>query len=284
MPESRPIKPEQAEKWRLQREANRKPGGHIDQGVDTSKFTPLRLTSAALAESRANIARLYLHGKKIDEIARALNLTKTIVIRDLDYIRRVWMMSAIIDLDEAKSRELARLDELEATAWDAWQRSKTDKRSISRTTKDVPVRGGDDDTDYAQQVEKRYTRDQRTGNVLYLEMVMKCIERRCKILGLDAPERSEMAMALTSAQRTQVEFVNRVIGSPGAVRAAHQLIALSLPSDESALDAGRPGGDNERGSVEAGSTLAATVDALVRVSGGSDSWPDSGDATEARQE
>lgn len=291
MPLGEPPKPDRAKKWADMRAKNsadaaerakaegRKPGGTINHD-DLAIYSPKRKNPYDMAVSRARVARMYLQGKSIHEIGKIEGVSAATINRDLSIIKMAWMASALLDLDARKAQELARLDELEATSWDAWQRSKADKRSISRKTSNTVG----DEGEALKDEERRYSREQRTGNVLYLEMVMKCIERRCKILGLDAPERSQMELALTSAQRHQVEFVDRVIGNPEAVRHAHTILALTSPVSESAPYAGRPGGDAERGPLDPGEALASTVDALMRTGGWEDQGPDSGNAPEAWQE
>ena len=50
---------------------------------------------------------------------------------DLARIREQWRAAAVRDIDELQAHELAKIDQLEVTYWQAWQRSLED--STTRT-------------------------------------------------------------------------------------------------------------------------------------------------------
>lgn len=119
---------------------------------------------------QAEVARLYLQGKTQLHIAQQLGVSRQQVGYDLVVIRKAWLKSQIRDFDAAKSKELARLDLLEATHWDAFERS---LRDGGRTIEKTSERG-----DTTEKVS--YCRD---GNPKFLEGISKCIETRARILG-----------------------------------------------------------------------------------------------------
>ena len=86
--------------------------------------------------------------------ARELGCCQANVSKHLKAIRWVWQESAQQDFGARKSKELARQDEVERGAWDAWTRSKR----------------------------------KSDGNPKFLQVVLGCIAKRCKILGLDSPK------------------------------------------------------------------------------------------------
>jgi hypothetical protein len=129
------------------------------------------------------IAALYLKGKRQTDIASELGIVQSQVSYDLKEIHKRWRESALVDMNEAKHRELAKIDELERTYWDAWQRSCGEK------TKTKTEKVGREGATKAS-VEK----DQMLGNPAYLTGVQWCIERRCKIFGIDAPDKLDVRM------------------------------------------------------------------------------------------
>lgn len=129
------------------------------------------------------IARLYLHGKTQEEIGAEVNLDQGQVCRDLAVIRGRWQKSAVMDMNEAKNRELGRIDELERTYWQAWQDSKQPKET---TNTEKSTRGE------AATAKASIRKEERDGNPAYLAGVMSCIERRCRLLGIDAPTKTEL--------------------------------------------------------------------------------------------
>lgn len=120
---------------------------------------------------------LYLKGKTQQEIADELNVSREQIKYDLKVIQERWRNDTTINLDEAKQRELSRIDELERTYWQAWERS-LDERTKTRTEK----YSGEDGKGKAS-IEK----ETLLGLPAYLTGIQWCISERCKILGLYAP-------------------------------------------------------------------------------------------------
>jgi hypothetical protein len=111
------------------------------------------------------------------------------ISHELGIIRKQWMESAIRDFDEAKGRELDRIDHLEREAWDGWERSKRHRLvSVSGIEEKSTGSGADDrpaaPTETRTREETRKT--DQVGDPRFLEKVAWCIEQRCKILGLHA--------------------------------------------------------------------------------------------------
>lgn len=133
--------------------------------------------SAFLAqERRQKIASLYLQGKYQSEIAREVGVTQQQVSYDLKALRAAWLQSSLRDFDAAKSEELRRVDEIERQYWRGWERSQqpravtvTEQMQGAKASRKASVR-----------------REDQTGDPRFLDGVLKCIERRCSILGLDA--------------------------------------------------------------------------------------------------
>lgn len=131
-------------------------------------------SAAQIARDRVIIARMYLQQSTQMEIAQKLELDQATISRDLQDIQEEWRKSTLIDMNEAKQRELARIDQLEREAWDAWQRSIGEKVEKTKKIKE-------DGTD-----ETVRTYDE-AGDPRYLSVIAECIEKRMKILGLNAP-------------------------------------------------------------------------------------------------
>ena len=144
-----------------------------------------------IEENRAEIASLYLRQLPLETIAEKIGIERTIVRDDLTVIRKRWQDSAVRDLDAAKDRELVKVDNLEREYWDAWQRSKESRETSLTETTDHPgpVPTGDAPADTPVIVRRgskvSLRRESTTGEAVYLHGVAWCIERRCKLLGLD---------------------------------------------------------------------------------------------------
>jgi predicted transcriptional regulator len=141
--------------------------------------TRITYNKNAIASRRQKVAEMYLSGSYQSSIADKLGIDQATVSRDLAELRKEWLERSINHVDQKKAIELAKLDRLEVTYWEAWERSKQNARTvIKRHTPD------------GNSTERKI--EQKVGNPTFLEGVLKCIDRRCQLLGLDAPKRTEM--------------------------------------------------------------------------------------------
>ena len=124
---------------------------------------------------------MYLKGCGLEEIAALRGVSRITIHNDLKFIQKQWQDEAVRDFDQLKGRELARVDKLENEYWTAWERSQKPLKAVSQSKGTV---GKDKFTKETKRLE------QRVGDPRYLDGVYKCIERRCRLLGLDAPFRA----------------------------------------------------------------------------------------------
>lgn len=149
-------------------------------------------TQVQIEQDRAHIARLYLQGWTQAAIGAHLDMTQQMVSYDLLRVQEAWRESALVDINEAKARELARIDELERTYWIEWEASREDWTATM--TKAVDVSG-------TTRKEATKRTEQRLGDPRYLSGVQWCIERRCAIMGIDAPKKAEIGGAVNLTAR-----------------------------------------------------------------------------------
>ena len=126
---------------------------------------------------------MYLKGKTQTEIGQEVGLSQPQVSYDLADIQRRWREDTTINLDEAKQRELSRIDELERTYWQAWEKSCNERTKTS--TEKVSGDNG--------RAKASVQKEEMLGNPAYLAGVMNCIQERSKILGIYAPEKQEIS-------------------------------------------------------------------------------------------
>lgn len=141
---------------------------------------------AEVARDRRNISKLYLRGKVQHEIAKELGISQATVSRDLKVIQEDWVKESAQALDQRKAIELAKVDALELEYWEAWKRSQQD--AVSEVSEMSTDSGG-------QKIKKQKKVDGQVGDPRYLAGVMQCIDRRCQILGIDAPKKIDATTA-----------------------------------------------------------------------------------------
>jgi hypothetical protein len=139
-------------------------------------------------DRRQKVAALYLQGKTQWDIARLVNVSQGTVSNDLAAIREDWLASALRDFDSKKAEELAKLDRLEAEAWEAWQRSKEDAETVRKKSEQVRTSEGrgknQRSTLVPVKVVMELTKKGQAGDPRFLEQVRWCVETRLKLMGL----------------------------------------------------------------------------------------------------
>lgn len=137
------------------------------------------------------ISRYYLQGLSHLEIRDRLveahypddgsPISRRTISNDLRTLRERWINSAIRNVDQAIARELAKIDELERTLWEAWERS-TRPAKVRTTRTRGELRGGQVVTAEGGIEITTRTADS-TGQVKYLTGIARCIQLRTELLG-----------------------------------------------------------------------------------------------------
>ncbi len=104
---------------------------------------------AALAERRRLVAGLYIARTPINEIATAMDVATKTIVRDIEWLEALWHKELVTDPVAQRARDLAATNNLE--------------RSAAR-------------------------RFMESGDPVWWDKVMKALERRAKLLGLDKPQ------------------------------------------------------------------------------------------------
>ena len=126
------------------------------------------------------VARLYLLGTPVTEIARQRGVTHPAITRDLHLLTARWIKEQGIDMDKKKVIEIERLNHLEGELWKAWNRSKGDHIIVAE---DSHV-----EKDGNQVVNRiRRVRETSAGTVAILGQILRVIEVRARIMGLMLP-------------------------------------------------------------------------------------------------
>jgi hypothetical protein len=136
------------------------------------------------------IERRLLRGERQAEIARALGMSRSQVLRDVRRIEQQWREALVRERTEWKMLELARLAELERTYWEAWLASRRPRtvETVERAPAGTEARAS-------------VRTEQRDGNPAYLAGILACIRVRIELLGLDEPLRISLEMAREEAER-----------------------------------------------------------------------------------
>jgi len=187
--------------------------------LEPTNKTGRKRDELTLLEDRTMVARLMHEGiTSARDIQFRINLGRkepqcvsvTTIQNDINWIKESWKKSIGIDYQAYINQVLDELSNLKRICFEEFNKSKTPKitteGSINVSKKDdidVALGIDDDDGEDGEKPKVKLTKvkeEQREGNVAYLQMIERIIERQCKILGMDAPSK----IALTNAKGEDV--------------------------------------------------------------------------------
>lgn len=116
------------------------------------------------------------------------------VYKDLKQLLINWKREHEENIDLYITKELSKLDKIEAELWDAWERSK--KRIVSK------IRHSGLKTERSETF---------AGNPRYLDLVLSVQQRRAKLLGLDAPVKVDLPNVNVSVDSSSPKYDISVI-------------------------------------------------------------------------
>lgn len=121
--------------------------------------------------------------KRLGLQAYALSTVKS----DVDTLLQEWKENRLDDTEKKITSELARIDLVIREAWEMWEKSKQDFEKKKGRQKGVPIFDKQGvqikvKTTFQEMQNEEY---RAKGDARYLDIIIRCIERRCKLLGLD---------------------------------------------------------------------------------------------------
>lgn len=197
-----------------------KPSGGKGKGYIAGTNFPIRTAhnekngEFALLNRRKQVTEMYLRGWSQWDIANEVGVNQSVVHEDIRYMHREWLSSIVEQIDEVKTRDLAKLDMVENEMWKAYLKSCTVEEivTLSAKTERVAVFDGEGkDKKYIghEMVETETTRDVRTkvliGDTRYMDEILKCIDMRGKILGYTKDDKKGDNNTVVNVQWDRIE-------------------------------------------------------------------------------
>ena len=134
---------------------------------------------------RHRIMDRYVQGWTLRRIGEDPEVRRDVsaVSRHVQAVLEEWRAQDISDMGALKVRELAKLDRLEATLWEAWERSREDA-VVKLAEKLVrPPGAGPGAAEATERARVSERREGQVGDPQFLSEVRACVELRAKILG-----------------------------------------------------------------------------------------------------
>ncbi|MBN8564898.1 MAG: helix-turn-helix domain-containing protein [Leptolyngbya sp. UWPOB_LEPTO1] len=133
---------------------------------------------------RATVAELRLKGWTQQQIADYLELDQSTISRDLKVLELQWKESALRDFDLDRAMTLEKLRLAEKEYWDAWLRSQQSKETSIREQLRNAIASEEGTTAGSGRIKLSTKTEQKTGEAVFLNGVIKCVELQAKLLGL----------------------------------------------------------------------------------------------------
>lgn len=156
-------------------------------GRPRSDGKPAR-TEAEREQQLVVIADLRLQGWPQYKIAAHLGLHQSTISMDLAEVHRRWEAESIKKIDQYKSMELARIDKILVESWEAWENSKRPRKEVTVERRQRPPGEGQDGeaAEPVEETKRSLKHIDQIGDPRYLREIIRCIQERCKLLGLYA--------------------------------------------------------------------------------------------------
>ena len=159
---------------------------HINQTPEARALSAPK-TEVERFEIMNIIGTQYLKGAGAYDIHRYClgvghSLSVKSVYNYINALKKEWFENRMTAVDEWVSKELAKIDNLEREAWEAWENSKKEKqKSFNKTIYDGEPKDGKKPKIKTNEASK--TIEASDGNAEFLKVVQWCIDKRLEIIG-----------------------------------------------------------------------------------------------------
>lgn len=154
---------------------------------------------AGLLDRRNRVAELYRDGLRIYEIAAQESVGRDTIYRDLRWVHEQLLAGAVDDYERRMVRELQTLAWIENQAVEQWEQSKLDAQS-QRVTSEKEL-DAQKQLVGVEKVKTQATKKGQYGDPRFLAQIADCVDKRCKLFGLYAPEKKDVKVSV--AQRRE---------------------------------------------------------------------------------
>lgn len=155
---------------------------------------------AELSERDEKVAYFILRGHNYREVAQMIGVKSTQTVwASVQRCIAYWRQETLKHIDQWLGIEIHKTMRIEAEAWAAWERSRLPAETQRIVQAALPPEDNGNEATTFVPVEVQSTQKGQAGDPRYLVVIDKCIDRRCKLLGLYAPER----LALTDPTGTK---------------------------------------------------------------------------------
>lgn len=147
--------------------------------------------------------RQYSYHQIRREVMQRLNLktySLSTLHKDVQTLLQEWRDERLTDMNDILEVELQRIDDTCRELWDQWEKSKNDRKNVTKHQAGKPVQKGGKPTVKTLSTHMTESNVYGLGNPSYIAEIRAQLQERRKLLGLYAPEKREVSGSLSFAQ------------------------------------------------------------------------------------
>jgi hypothetical protein len=141
-----------------------------------------KLTELELERLLADVAHYYAMGYSILEISDLMHHSQGTIKKWIEEVKQRWLREQVKSYEVRQAEHLSKLDKLERELWDSWDKSKAGIKRKIKTKGNIS--GGRNAGDSSSTTTDVTT---QPGDPRYADQLLKVLQTKQKILGLDAP-------------------------------------------------------------------------------------------------
>ena len=173
-----------AKKKAVKKKASKKPAD--PKAVKPARKRAGRKTIAESLTRRKTVMEMLIRGYPIPMIVDTLSVTRKSIQKDIEAFYAMYHESQLVDFDDKVCQQMAKIDHVEQCAYEGWERSLNPKTTEERNFYAIDIEGDEDGITEVYDLKKKM--EEQGGNPAFLNVVLKCIAERSKLLGLDKRE------------------------------------------------------------------------------------------------
>lgn len=175
---------------------------------------------------RVRISELYVRQWTQHRIAAEIGISQGLVSQEIKKIKKEWRESSVRNFDEERDKMLAEVNAIMEDARKGWEMSigmqeRITKDMVEGSQESEPTVADGQKAGTNRKSEKksaRVTRWNSSGAPKFLEIILKCLDRKAKLLGLDAPVTSEVKISSDISYEQAMEMIKELDEQEGTLR------------------------------------------------------------------
>ena len=160
-----------------------------------------------ILDRRNRVLEAYRDGLRLYEIAEAESVSRVTIWSDLRWVHEQLISRSVGAFEQRMVRELQTLAWIENEATEAWEQSKLYAQATKVTSE--KVLDADRQLVGTEKVKTQAVRKGQCGDPRFLSQIADCVDKRCKLFGLYAPEKKDINISQAKRRERLANIAKR---------------------------------------------------------------------------